>query len=183
MRSVQKGAFQFGKTTAAELARLGAKVAMGTQTMLQGAEGYLSPAADSPGRPSPMTGRSPDQAWHDVDAEDEEHESRAISAYANQPIGLIPGLRSAQRYLEYDLLTARDALIAVQGEVLESEGPSSAATAVARHAPTIILRPIIGATRAIGTTLLGVGNQIDRENMRRVEDVSLLTNYHGKTFD
>ncbi|KAF2483273.1 hypothetical protein BDY17DRAFT_249818 [Neohortaea acidophila] len=181
VRSVQKGAFQFGKTTAAELARLGAKVAMGTQTILQGAEGYLSPASDSPGRPGSMTGRSPDQAWHDMDAEDEEHESRAISAYANQPIGLIPGLRSAQRYLEYDLLTARDALIAVQGEVLESEGPSSAATAVARHAPTIILRPFIGATRAIGTTLLGVGNQIDRENMRRVEDVSLPHN-HWKAF-
>jgi hypothetical protein len=35
-----------------------------------------------------------------------------------------------------------------------------------------MLRPVIGASRAIGTTLLGVGNQIDRGGVRRMEDVS-----------
>jgi autophagy-related protein 2 len=69
-------------------------------------------------------------------------------------------------------LTARDALIAVQGEILDSSNPGSAAMAVARHAPTVMLRPVIGATRAIGTTLLGVGNQIDRGGVKRMEDVS-----------
>lgn len=44
--------------------------------------------------------------------------------------------------------------------------------AVARHAPTVMLRPVIGASRAIGTTLLGVGNQIDRGGVKRMEDVS-----------
>ncbi|KAK3723295.1 autophagy-related protein 2 [Vermiconidia calcicola] len=170
VRSIQKGAFQFGKTTASELARLGAKVAIGTHTLLQGAEGYLSPTSAFPsGRPSSGR-RVSDQGWHDVDEEDEEPEQRAISAYANQPLGVFAGLRSARRYLEHDLLTARDALIAVQGEVLESSTPGSAAAAVARHAPTVILRPIIGASRAVGTSLLGVGNQIDRGNVRRVED-------------
>ncbi|KAK3710749.1 autophagy-related protein 2 [Vermiconidia calcicola] len=170
VRSIQKGAFQFGKTTASELARLGAKVAIGTHSLLQGAEGYLAPASASPsGRPGSGR-RVSDQGWPDVDEEEEEPEQRAISAYANQPLGVFAGLRSARRYLEHDLLTARDALIAVQGEVLESSTPGSAAAAVARHAPTVILRPIIGASRAVGTSLLGVGNQIDRSNVRRVED-------------
>jgi autophagy-related protein 2 len=166
VRSVQKGAFQFGKTTASELARLGAKVAMGTQNILSGAEGLLAPQA----QPSQaFADRANNPSDGDVD-EDREH--RAYSAYADQPLGVLAGLRSARRYLEHDLLTARDALIAVQGEILDSSNPGSAAMAVARHAPTVMLRPVIGATRAIGTTLLGVGNQIDRGGVKRMEDVS-----------
>lgn len=173
VRSIQKGAFSFGKTTASELARLGAKVAIGTQHVLQGAEGLLSPASASPsGRPGSSRRRSSDQGWQGAESDDEEQEPRAISAYANQPLGVLSGLRSAQKHLEHDLLTARDALIAVQGEVLESSSPGDVAAAVARHAPTVILRPIIGTSRAVGTALLGVGNQIDRANVRRIEDVS-----------
>ena len=167
VRSVQKGAFQFGKTTASELARLGAKVAMGTQNILSGAEGLLGP---------PSSQAPSDRAKNltsDAD-DDEDRENRAYSAYADQPLGVLAGLKSARRYLEHDLLTARDALIAVQGEILESSNPGSAAMAVARHAPTVMLRPVIGASRALGTTLLGVGNQIDRGGVKRMEDVSFI---------
>ncbi|KAK5163814.1 autophagy- protein 2 [Saxophila tyrrhenica] len=171
VRSIQKGAFHFGKTTASELARLGAKVAIGTQNLLQGAEGLLAPPPSSPsGRPGSARRSPSEQGWHEADDEDEEPERRAISAYANQPLSVFGGLRSARRYLEHDLLTARDALIAVQGEVLESAGPGSAAGVVARHAPTVILRPIIGTSRAVGTALMGIGNAIDRDNVRRVDD-------------
>ena len=166
VRSVQKGAFQFGKTTASELARLGAKVAMGTQNILSGAEGLLAPQPSSQASADRANNLSSDPA------DDEDREHRAYSAYADQPLGVLAGLRSARRYLEHDLLTARDALIAVQGEILESSNPGSAAMAVARHAPTVMLRPVIGASRAIGTTLLGVGNQIDRGGVKRMEDVS-----------
>lgn len=174
VRSIQKGALTFGKTTASELARLGAKVAIGTQNLLQGAEGVLTPTHASRGSGSPRGKHVPGQDWDVLDSEDEHHERRAISAYADQPLGVFSGLRSARRYLEHDLLTARDALIAVQGEILEGSGPGSAAAAVARHAPTVILRPIIGTSRAVGTALLGVGNQIDRGNLHRVDDVSTL---------
>ncbi|EME46372.1 hypothetical protein DOTSEDRAFT_70393 [Dothistroma septosporum NZE10] len=170
VRSIQKGAFQFGKTTASELARLGAKVALGTQTVLSNAEGLLSPLAERSSRPSTGGRVFGEQGWHDVASDDEEPEQRAVSAYANQPLGLLQGLRSARRHLEHDLLTAKDALIAVQGELLDSRGPGNAAAAVVKHAPTVILRPVIGATRAVGTTLLGVGNQIDRNNLRRIDD-------------
>ncbi|KAI6807332.1 hypothetical protein KC332_g14051, partial [Hortaea werneckii] len=173
VRSIQKGALQFGKTTTSELARLGAKLAMGTQNLLTGAEGLLSPSAASPsGRHDSGRRLSSGQGWHENDAaEEEQHEQRpAISAYANQPLGVFSGLRSARRYLEHDLLTARDAFIAVQGEILESNNPGSLAAAVVRGAPTVMLRPVIGASRAVGTALLGVGNQIDRDQVRRAED-------------
>lgn len=162
VRSVQKGAFKFGKTTASELARLGAKVAIGTQNILSGAEGLLAP---------PTSAYNPADSPTN-DPEDEDREPRAISAYAEQPLGVLSGLKSARRYLEHDLLTARDALIAVQGEFLESANPGSAVMAVARHAPTVVLRPVMGVSRAVGTTLLGVGNQIDRSGVRKMEDVS-----------
>nr|OQO30071.1 hypothetical protein B0A51_02756 [Rachicladosporium sp. CCFEE 5018] len=165
VRSIQKGAFHFGKTTASELARLGAKVAIGTQNLLTGAEGLLSPASASyPGRRG-----SPIEDW-DGEEEATDRETRAYSAYADQPLNVFAGLKSARRHLEHDLLTARDAFIAVQGEVLESSGPASAAAAVARHAPTVILRPVIGVSRAVGTALLGVGNQVDRSGIKRMDD-------------
>ncbi|OQO01974.1 hypothetical protein B0A48_12447 [Cryoendolithus antarcticus] len=165
VRSIQKGAFHFGKTTAAELARLGAKVAIGTQNLLTGAEGLLSPASASyPGRRG-----SPIEDW-DGDEEATDRKTHAFSAYADQPLNVFAGLKSARRHLEHDLLTARDAFIAVQGEVLESSGPASAAAAVARHAPTVILRPVIGVSRAVGTALLGVGNQVDRSGIKRMDD-------------
>ncbi|KAK5132156.1 hypothetical protein LTR08_000313 [Meristemomyces frigidus] len=171
VRSIQKGALHFGKTTTSELARLGAKLAIGTQNLLQGAEGLLSPLSDSPStRPGLSRRVSSDQGWHDTIPDGEDHEERAISAYANQPLGIFSGLRTARRQLEYDLLTAKDAFIAIQGEVFESSSPGAMAAAVAKRAPTVILRPVIGATKAVGTALLGVGNQIDRENLRRVED-------------
>ncbi len=172
-RSIQKGAFHFGKTTASELARLGAKMAIGTQNLLQGAEGMLSPATASPSNRSRLS-RSPtsEPGWQDMEEGDEDREQRAISSYANQPLSVLSGLRSARLHLEHDLLTARDALIAVQGEVLESTTPGSAVAAVGRHAPTVILRPVIGTSRAVGAALLGIGNAIDRDNLKRIDDVS-----------
>jgi len=154
VRSVQKGAFHFAKTTTAELARLGAKVATGTQAALSGFEETL-------------TGTQ-----HRAVEGEEDEERRLVSNYADQPFGVLQGLRSARRQLERDLLTAKDAFIAVQGEMVDSSSPAGLARTVARHAPTIVLRPVIGASRAVGQTLMGVGNQVDPANIRRNEDVS-----------
>lgn len=175
VRSIQKGAVAFAKTTSSELARLGAKLAIGTQTVLQGAEKILAPVDPS---------ASPDSGHENVDWEDlsptgspgpSNIERRAVSNYADQPIGVMAGLRGAARHLERDLLTARDAIIAVPAEVMESNSAGEAAKAIAKRAPTIILRPAIGATRALGTALLGAGNAVDKESSRRrLEDVSFL---------
>ncbi|TKA74401.1 hypothetical protein B0A49_03977 [Cryomyces minteri] len=168
LRSVGKGARAFAKTTTSELARLGAKLAVGTQNVLQGAEDFLGPgpSSDSP-RPSRM---SPNQDWEDVDFDTSEVQQRLISKYADQPAGLLQGFRGAARALEHDLMAAKDAIIAIPGEVLESGSAAGAMGAVARYAPTIILRPAMGVSKAVSQTLMGVGNQVDRENRRRIED-------------
>jgi autophagy-related protein 2 len=47
------------------------------------------------------------------------------------------------------------------------------ARALARHAPTVVLRPAVGATKALSNALLGVGNALDETSRRKIEDVSI----------
>lgn len=159
VRSMQKGALAFAKTTSNELVKLGAKLAIGTQTVLQGAEDLLN-------TPHAQLVSAED------DAMDEEEEAKKISLYADQPIGVVQGLRGAFGGLERDMLVARDAVVAVPGEVLESGSAKGAAKAVWKRTPTVVLRPAIGVSKAVGQTLLGAGNTLDPSNRRRMEDVS-----------
>jgi autophagy-related protein 2 len=175
VRSIQKGAIAFAKTTTSELARLGAKVAIGTQTVLEGAEGLLSPASES---------RSRYRGGDDWDVDEfstspAKEEARAVSNYADQPLNVVTGLRDAWQGLERDLLTAKDAIIAIGGDVRDSGTALGAVGAVARLAPTIILRPAIGATRGVGMALLGAGNMLDKDSRRKIEDVSLFSSWLG----
>lgn len=163
VRSLQKGVYAFAKNTTSEVARLGAKVAIGTQNLLEGAETFLAPRTGSPAH----------YAWDGEDPESPSEEERAVSHYANQPIGVRAGLRSAARHLERDLLTARDAVIAIPAEVMEEGSGVGMARALARHAPTVILRPALGATKALSNALLGVGNALDETSRRKIEDVSI----------
>jgi hypothetical protein len=88
---------------------------------------------------------------------------------------VVQGLRGAFSGLERDLLLARDAIVAVPGEVVESGSAKAAAKAVWKRAPTVILRPAIGVSKAVGQTLLGAGNTLDPSNRRKMEDVSDFT--------
>ena len=160
VRSLQKGAVAFAKTTTSELVKLGAKLAIGTQTVLQGAEDLLT---------QPMRSQDVNSAWED--AELEEEEKPQISAYADQPVGVVQGLRGGYASLERDLLTVKDAIIAMPGEILDSGTAGGAARAVLRGAPTIILRPAMGVSNAVGQTLMGATNTMDPGNKRRIEDV------------
>lgn len=157
VRSISKGASAFVRTTGTEIVKLGAKVAVGTQYALQGAEGLLAP------RPAPEV-RS--------DGEDESGEPEKISLYADQPMGVIQGLRGGYASLSRDLNVARDAIIAVPAAVMESQNAQGAARALLKSTPTIVFRPAIGATKALGQTLLGATNTLDPQNKRRIDEVS-----------
>jgi autophagy-related protein 2 len=159
VRSIQKGAFAFAKTTATELVNLGAKMAIGTQQILQNTEELLVPR----------------EQQGDLGEDDEGR--KQISLYADQPIGIKQGLRTAYASLERDLLIARDAIVAVPGEVMATSSAKGAAAAILKQSPTIILRPAIGATKAVGQTLMGAGNMLDKQNLRRIDEVSLAFAY------
>lgn len=168
-RSAQKGALAFAKNTTTELLRLGGKVSIGTQAMIQTAEGILSPVSPSAG--SSHT-QQDDTAWHDVPSPGSSpaDEPRAISNYADQPIGVRAGLISARRHLQQDFLSARDAIIAIPGEVMDSGSATGAAKAVVRRAPVVILRPFTGVAKAAGATMFGAANALDPESKRKIDD-------------
>jgi autophagy-related protein 2 len=157
VRSVRKGIFTAANDTAAELARLTGKLAMGTGTLLSSAEALLSP---TPNPSSSPLSSSP---------------SRTISAYANQPLTVPAALRSASRHIERELAAMQDGIIAVGVDVGAQDTLGGKALAVARRAPVVVLRPIIGGTRAMGVAMLGAANALDGNAKRRaLEDVSVL---------
>ncbi|RYP64920.1 hypothetical protein DL771_008552 [Monosporascus sp. 5C6A] len=158
VRSIGKGAAAFAKTTGTEIVKLGAKLAVGTQYALQGAEGMLVEQPES----REQTG------WDDEDLDDEE--TKQISLYADQPTGVVQGLKGAYSSLARDLNVARDAIIAVPGAIMESQNAQGVAKAVLKRAPTIIFRPLIGSSKAIGQTLMGATNSLDPQNRRRANE-------------
>ncbi|RKF71132.1 Autophagy-related protein 2 [Golovinomyces cichoracearum] len=155
IRGISKGATVFAKTTGTELVKLGAKMAVGIQTVLQGAEGFLSPQNTL--KRESNTNR----------------ESRQISLYANQPIGVLQGLRGGYSGLQKDLVLTKDAIIAVSDEAMESGTAMGTFKAVGRYAPTVILRPAIGVVKASGQILMGATNSLDPLNLQRAEAVSI----------
>ncbi|PHH81063.1 hypothetical protein CDD80_3345 [Ophiocordyceps camponoti-rufipedis] len=162
VRSISKGAAAFARTTGTELVKLGAKIAVGTQYALQGAEEMLGQQETSQEHAADDDGDGDDDL-DDLDA-------KQISLYADQPTGVLQGIRGGYRSLTRDVNLARDAIIAVPGEVLDSRTATGAARAVLRRAPTIIFRPAVGVTKAIGQTLMGATNTIDPQNRRRIDE-------------
>ncbi|TVY21221.1 Autophagy-related protein 2, partial [Lachnellula arida] len=155
VRGISKGASAFAKTTGTELVKLGAKVAIGVQTALQGAEGFLGPISEGP--------------MPTVEDDDSEEDKKHISLYANQPVGVFQGLRGGYAGLQRDLVLARDAIIAVPGEAMESGNAAGVLRAVRKHAPTVILRPAIGVAKAGGQILMGATNSLDPVNLQRAD--------------
>lgn len=158
VRGISKGAAAFAKTTGTELVKLGAKVAVGVQTVLQSAEDFLGPTGES--STSGMAG------------DEDDEESKRISLYANQPVGVLQGLRGGYAGLKRDLIVSRDAIIAVPGEAMEGGNAAGLFNAVRKHAPTVILRPAIGVARAGGQILMGATNSLDPVHLQRAEAVS-----------
>ena len=161
VRGVQKGAAAFVRKTGTEVIKLGAKLAIGTQAALQGVEDLLM-------------GRDPEKfyAWvADYDGLDE-GVKKQISLYANQPENVAQGISRAYTSLSRDMAIAKDAIIAIPTDVARSTSAAGAAKAILGKAPLVLFRPSIGATKAIGQTLLGATNAMDKDNSRRAEDVS-----------
>lgn len=80
VRSLQKGVGGFVRNTAGELVRLGTKVAVGTQALLQSAEGALGGGGEN---------YMVVEVGDDDDAPETE---RMVSLYADQPEGIVQGM-------------------------------------------------------------------------------------------
>lgn len=230
MRSLQKGAWQFARTTTSELVKFGAKLAAGTQTILENAEQAMGGAGSAGRRQPPRRSGSARKPAAYADGLSDSEESNgsdggvdeataiamasssvqprrgvhfrddepskpstapsssspsgtggdggasaggppnAVSLYANQPVGVMQGIRTAYGSMGHNLSIARDAVADISTEAAETGSMQGAAMAVMRAAPIAIIRPMIGATEAVSKTLLGVTNQMDPDQIGYMEE-------------
>lgn len=153
VRSLNQGAYAFAKTTTNELVRFGAKLAVGTQNLLEGV----------------VSGEPIREADEDLEATTKyytymgysDSTNKLISLYANQPLGVYAGLQDAYSSFGKHMNVAKAALQNLGEDISEADTAGAAAYAVVKAAPVALIRPIIGTTEAVSKTLFGMANEMD----------------------
>lgn len=118
IRGLQKGTTAFVKSTAVEAIRLGARLATGTQVVLEQAESVLGGQFDGPITAEALQ-TSPIVAGR---RSLEEETGELISRYAEQPATIAEGVQSAYKTLTQNIKTAGQTILAVPMEVYERSG-------------------------------------------------------------
>ncbi|KAA1129630.1 autophagy- protein 2 [Puccinia graminis f. sp. tritici] len=166
-RGLQKGTSSFAKNTTLEMIKLGARLAIGTQVILEKAESMLGAkltndqlCGETIDHLHHLTTPNPnDQSLdHNTNSphlllQDHEH----FSKYALQPSDFKSGAQSAYHDLRDNFRSTAQTILAVPLEVF-NEGSGQA---VVKAIPIAILHPMVGATGAISKTLLGLHNSLD----------------------
>ncbi|KAJ6630872.1 hypothetical protein B0H10DRAFT_2160244 [Mycena sp. CBHHK59/15] len=164
VRGVQKGTTAFFKSTAVEAIKLGARLATGTQVILEQAEDVLGAQFKNPVTTEtvqvPSVGAEYGQYGPNASDEDDEPED-LISKYAEQPVDLKEGVQSAYKSLQRNFNSAAQTILAVPMEVYERSGNEGPVRSVIRAVPIAVLKPMIGASEAVSKTLLGLHNTLD----------------------
>ncbi|KAF8625802.1 hypothetical protein AX15_005189 [Amanita polypyramis BW_CC] len=158
LRGLQKGTTAFFKSTALEAIKLGAKLATGTQVILEQAEGVLGGEFQQAVTTEAI---QEDIAVIGNSGSDDERPSDIISKYADQPKDIKEGVHYAYKSLRKNFSSAAQTILAVPMEVYERSGDEGAIRSVIRAVPIAVLKPMIGATEAVSKTLLGLHNTLD----------------------
>lgn len=190
---LKKGCNVFVRTATGDFVRLGAKLAAGTQTVLENAEQMLGgdgpngrmhkfdePALDMNslleedqlvgGSNPQVKGHRPAALVIDPSAGDE-GDPKIVSLYADQPLDIHMGLEEAYHSLEKHMHLVYDVVWKTKGELRERDaGAAAAAVSVAKVAPVAIIRPLIGATEAVAKALQGISNHFDKEQIDDIND-------------
>lgn len=120
VRGLQKGTTAFVKSTATEAVKLGARLATGTQVILEQAEHVIGGQFKDPITAEALqipVGYSELDALAEDAAPDD-----LISRYAEQPAGVQEGVVSAYKSLQRNLTSAAQTILAVPMEVYERSG-------------------------------------------------------------
>lgn len=172
-KGVQRGTNSFVKSTALEMMKLGARLATGTQVILERAEGVLGGnlSEDVVGQVQGLSandfGVGSGMTEGGSSSEDEQE---IISRYANQPEGMREGVQAAYKSLSKNVNAAAQTILAVPMEVYERSGDDGPLKAVVRAVPIAVLKPMIGTTEAVSKTLLGMRNSLDPSARRELGD-------------
>ncbi|OCF39156.1 hypothetical protein I317_07055 [Kwoniella heveanensis CBS 569] len=163
-RGVQRGTQSFVKSTAMEMMKLGARLATGTQVILEKAEGVLG------GKFGENVVGQVERSESGEGGSSSEDEEEIVSRYANQPEGVKEGMQAAYKSLSKNVNAAAQTILAVPMEVYERSGDDGPLRAVVRAVPIAVLKPMIGTTEAVSKTLLGMRNSLDPAARRELGD-------------
>lgn len=124
IRGLQKGTTAFLKSTAMEAIRLGARLATGTQVVLEQTENVLGGQFKGPVTAEalqyPPSGEAVD--YNRTSNEEETDPEDLISKYAEQPTNISEGVQSAYKTLSRNIKSAGQTILAVPMEVYERSG-------------------------------------------------------------
>ncbi len=118
VRGIQKGTKSFVKSTAIEVVKMGAKLATGTQVILEQGEGILGGNFEAPITVEPLL--SGEDFVFENDEVGEEEDLR--SKYAQQPADVKEGVQYAYKSLKKNFSSAAQTILAVPMEVYERSG-------------------------------------------------------------
>ena len=123
VRGMQKGATAFIKSTAVEAIKMGARLATGTQVILEQAENVLGGQfPNSYTNESFLVSTFDDVGHFSNDSEEEDFGLDLISKYAEQPADIRQGVQSAYQSLRRNLNSAAQTILAIPMEAYERSG-------------------------------------------------------------
>ncbi|CED82200.1 Cytoplasm to vacuole targeting protein [Phaffia rhodozyma] len=169
VRGVQKGTTSFVKSTAMEALKLGAKLATGTQVILEKAEHVLGGKFGQPIETETLQD-DPLRHYRSENGGSSDEEADEVSRYANQPADVSEGISTAYKSLSRNFNSAAETILAVPMEVYERSGTNGPVRAVVRAIPIAVLKPMIGASEAVSKTLFGLRNTLDPNAIQEAED-------------
>ncbi|KAI8824336.1 uncharacterized protein EV422DRAFT_519800 [Fimicolochytrium jonesii] len=158
LRGLQKGAKSFAKAATTETIKMGTKLAVGTQVLLEQADEILG------GEGGGSNGDNTEYGFGPSGSADQ------ISKYSEQPLDMREGVELGWKGLSRNVATAARTVLAVPTEVYENTGTQGTVRAVIRAVPVAVLRPMIGATEAVSKTLMGLQNSMDPSRKASMED-------------
>lgn len=119
-RGVQRGTSSFVRSTAMEMMKLGARLATGTQVILERAEGVLG--GGSRFREDMVGEVDAGPSSRPAESDDEGDLVEIVSRYANQPVDAREGVQAAYKSLSSNINSAAQTILAVPMEVYERSG-------------------------------------------------------------
>ena len=156
-KGVQKGAASLAMTTALEAVKIGARMATGTQVILEQAEGVLGGRVEY-SDPGSTSNQDP------------------VSRYSAPPQDMREALDQAYKGFSKGLNAAAQTILAIPMEVHERGAAEGSARPVIRAVPVAILKGVAGASEAVSKTLLGMQNALQPVTFERDPQQKYKTN-------
>ena len=143
LKGIKKGASSFAKSATMESLRLGTKLAMGAQIILEQAEDLIGGSQEC---------------------------TQGPSKFSNAPENFHEGVQSAITTLGSNMNKAAQTIFAVPMETYETDGAKGCVKAVIRAVPIALIKPMIGASEAISKTFIGMQSTIDPKKKIELRD-------------